>query len=308
MDLGLIGGFSYLGEDYKENPIEIIHAIDNDKYSVDIYNQNFSHKAIHGDIKESRALKVHDILIGGFPCKSFSIVAQNPPRLGYKNEEGKLFFEMVRLLKNSKPRPRFFIAENVKGILSANNRMAFPLIKENFKKAGYYIKDKLLLSSDFGVPQKRQRVFIIGFKNKKDYGLFKFPEKVYGSKKVLGDVIDISREVDNKYYFSDKAVNGMLKSRHKMNKGRVMDLDKPCNTINSHLSKVSLNSTDPVLFYNNKYRRFTPREAANIQSFPKSFVLNGVSENRQYISIGNAVPPVMMWHLTQSLLRILKKQ
>ncbi len=97
----------------------------------------------------------------------------------------------------------------------------------------------------------------------------------------------------------------MLRVREKMNKGRVQDLNQPCNTISSHLAKVSLNGTDPVLMVNERYRRFTPREASNIQSFPQSFKLDSVSENRQYKAIGNAVPPVLMWNVVNALVNSL---
>ena len=80
-----------------------------------------------------------------------------------------------------------------------------------------------------------------------------------------------------------------------------MSLTEPCNTISAHLAKVSLNSTDPVFMVGDRYRRFSSREAARIQSFPDSFVFDSVSQNRQYKAIGNAVPPVMMWHIAKSL-------
>ena len=98
-----------------------------------------------------------------------------------------------------------------------------------------------------------------------------------------------------------------MKVKDKMNKGRIQQLDEPCNTISSHLAKVSLNSTDPVLLVGNRYRRFTPRECAKIQSFPNSFVLNSVSEARQYKAIGNAVPPVLMWHIANALNKAMNK-
>lgn len=100
----------------------------------------------------------------------------------------------------------------------------------------------------------------------------------------------------------------MMNVREKMNKGRAQALDEPCNTISSHLAKVSLNSTDPVLFYEGRYRRFTPREAARIQSFPETFALDAVSEARQYKAIGNAVPPVMMWHIAKALSEALAEE
>ena len=140
MDLGIQGGFEFLNKRYKKLPFEVVYAVDNDSYATTIYNDNFKHKAIVKDVREIALEEVpdHDILLGGFPCQSFSIIAQNPPRLGYKDEKGKLFFEMVRILKAK--RPRFFIGENVKGLLSANNKQAFPMIVDEFAKAGYHIK------------------------------------------------------------------------------------------------------------------------------------------------------------------------
>jgi DNA (cytosine-5)-methyltransferase 1 len=91
-----------------------------------------------------------------------------------------------------------------------------------------------------------------------------------------------------------------MNSNKKMNKGRAQDITQPCNTVGAHLAKVSLNSTDPVLCLNNRYRRFTPREVARIQSFPDSFELVG-SEASQYRALGNAIPPVMFWHLIQEV-------
>ena len=122
----------------------------------------------------------------------------------------------------------------------------------------------------------------------------------------MKEVIDLKANKDDKWFFSERAVQGMMRVREKMNKGRDQDPEKPCNTISSHLAKVSLNSTDPVLKIDGKYRRFTPREASNIQSFPENFLLDSVSDNRKYRAIGNAVPPVLMWHISNSLNELLK--
>ncbi len=305
MDLGIAGGFEYLGNTYEKLPFETVYAVDNDPYATAIYNDNFKHKAETKDVRDIVPSEVpdHDILLGGFPCQSFSIVAQNPPRLGYKDEKGKLFFEMIKVLKEKQP--RFFIAENVKGLLSANNKKAFPMIIKEFEKAGYHIQYKLLNSSEYGIPQKRERIFIVGFRDLEDSLKFKFPTTITVDNKVpLRLAIDEIANQDEKWFFSEKAVEGMLKVREKMNKGRVQDLDQPCNTISSHLAKVSLNGTDPVLMVNGRYRRFSPREAANIQSFPIAFRFETVSDNRKYRAIGNAVPPVLMWYIAQELKKL----
>ena len=307
MDLGIVGGFDYLGKRYPMLPYKIVKAIDNDPYCTRIYNHNFATKCEIQDVKEldANTLEDFDLLIGGFPCQSFSISAQNPPRLGYKDDRGKLFFEMVRILKEKQP--RCFIAENVKGLLSANKGKAFPMIISEFEKAGYHVVWKLLFSYDYGVPQKRERVIIVGFRDEADLLSFSYPMEV-PQKHVLRDVIDLSANEDEHWFFSDKAVAGMMNVREKMNKGRAQSLDEPCNTISSHLAKVSLNSTDPVFQVGERYRRFTPREAASIQSFPDTFVFDSVSETKQYKAIGNAVPPVMMWHVAKALSNALNRK
>jgi DNA (cytosine-5)-methyltransferase 1 len=303
MDVGIQGDFLFLRKHYEALPYEVVYAVDNDPYAAELYNNNFSHNCETKDVRDIIAKEVpdHDILLGGFPCQSFSISAQNPPRLGFKDERGKLFFEMINVLKEKKP--RFFIAENVKGLLSANKGKAFPMIVKEFEKAGYHIKYKLFNASEFGVPQKRERVFILGFRDLNDLNDFQFPSQVAlnGSRPKLKSVIDLKANKDEKWFFSERAVEGMMKVREKMNKGRGQDLESPCNTISSHLAKVSLNSTDPVLLIDGRYRRFTPREAASIQSFPKSYKLDVVSEARQYKAIGNAVPPVLMWHVANAI-------
>lgn len=306
MDLGVLGGFSFLGKEYEENPFEIVYSIDFDEYCTKIYNENFEHKCFVKDVRDIDIKEVpqFDMLIGGFPCQSFSISAQNPPRLGYKDERGMLFFEMVKILKERQP--RFFIAENVKGILSANEGKAFPMIMNEFRDAGYHVMHKLLNASDYGVPQKRERVIIVGFLKEEDYRSFRYPSKLRNEDRtVLGDVIIPDENNNESLFFSEKAVAGMMAVREKMNKGRVQSLDEPCNTISAHLAKVSLNSTDPVLMIKNRFRRFSTREAARIQSFPDTFKLDSVSQGRQYKAIGNAVPPVMMWYIIKALQKVL---
>lgn len=302
MDLGILGDFDFLDTAYPRSSFDIVYAVDNDTYCTKIYNANFEHKCQVKDVRDIEPEQIPDfeLLVGGFPCQSFSISAQNPPRLGYKDERGMLFFEMVKILKVKKPRA--FIAENVKGLLSANNKKAFPMIMKEFSDAGYHVQYYLVNASKFGVPQKRERVIIIGFRDEQDQMHFRFNHYI-PTRSVLRDVIDEEENKNETLFFSEKAVAGMMAVRDKMNKGRAQNLDEPCNTVSAHLAKVSLNSTDPVLKIGERYRRFSCREAARIQSFPDTFILNCVSHIRQYKAIGNAVPPVMMWHIANSLQR-----
>lgn len=299
-DVGLLGNFDFQGKHYNSNNIEIVYANDIDDNACNIFKENFGIIPDNRDIREVKAEEIpeFDILTGGFPCQSFSIIAQNPKRLGVKDERGKLFFEMCRILRERQP--KCFIAENVKGILTANKKSAFPLIIKEFEDSGYDVQYSILNSAKFGVPQKRERVIIVGFR--KDLNVkFDFPEvEIVDENNFVPLKTVIEKQVDEKYYFSEKAVVGMMKKRESMNKGRAQDINKPCNTVGAHLAKVSLNSTDPVLMERGRYRRFTPREVARIQSFPENFKLVG-SESAQYRALGNAIPPVMLWYVADKV-------
>ena len=223
-DIGMIGGFDFLGKHYKSNDIEVVYANDIEPSACQLFEYNFGITTDHRDIRSvpSDDLPEFDILTGGFPCQSFSIVAQNPKRLGIKDEKGMLFFEMCRILRERKP--KCFIAENVKGLITANKGEAFPLILKEFIDSGYDVSYKVLKAVEFGVPQKRERVIIVGFR--KDLGVsfsfpispITYPERYVPLKSVL------EKEVDEKYYFSDKAVAGMMRNREPMKKGRAQNI------------------------------------------------------------------------------------
>ena len=305
-DVGLLGNFDFLGKHYCQNPMEIVYANDIDDNACAIFEKNFGIKPDNRDIREISSSEIPeiDVLTGGFPCQSFSIVAQNPKRLGVKDDRGKLFFEMCRILKEKKP--KCFIAENVKGILSANGRSAFPLIIKEFEDSGYNVSYRLLNAVNYGVPQKRERVIIVGIRKdlNKTFDFDILPKEGSIQTTTLFQIIE--KDVPEKYFFSQKAVDGMMKKRDLMNKGRAQDINQPCNTVGAHLAKVSLNSTDPVLLEDGKYRRFTPREVARIQSFPESFELIG-SESAQYRALGNAIAPVMFWYVAMAVSTLLLK-
>lgn len=300
-DVGLMGNFDFLGQHYASNSMEIVYANDIDDNACNIFKENFGITPDSRDIRKvkSEELPEFDILTGGFPCQSFSISAQDPMRLGVKDERGKLFFEMCRILRERQP--KCFIAENVKGILTANESSAFPLIIKEFEDCGYDVQYRILNSADYGVPQKRERVIIVGFRKDLHIDDFNFPEaKILDEADYapLKDVIETT--VDENYFFSAQAVEGMMRKRESMNKGRAQDISKPCDTVGAHLAKISLNSTDPVLIQGERYRRFTPREVARIQSFPEEFELVG-SEKAQYRALGNAIPPVMFWYVARAV-------
>lgn len=300
-DLGILGDFTFLNKTYKKLPFDICYAIDNDKYAVDTYNQNFEHPSILGDIKniDKSTIPDFDVLIGGFPCQSFSTV--NPTK-DTNDARANLYRELVAIVNLKKP--EYFVLENVKGLTTLKQGTILKRVIADFTNSGYKVRHKVLLASDFGIPQKRERVFIIGIRNDIEFD-YEYPKETNTSSNwtPLKSVIDSLIPEDEKFYFSKKAVEGMKNAKKNMKRGLYQDLNKPCLTITSHLAKTSLNSRDPVLLVDPEkeiYRRFTPREAARIQSFPDNFKFP-VSDTQAYRQIGNAIPPVLMWHVMNNL-------
>lgn len=306
-DLGLTGGFEYLGRKYSVNNIEIIHASDNNQKAVDTYNYNFSHKALCEDVLklDFNGYKA-DIVIGGFPCQNFSTV--NPTKRP-DDVNNQLFWELTKVVAQVKP--KVVIGENVKGFYQLKQGKYFNLIKDRLEQIGYTVYARILNAADYGIPQLRCRLIIVGVRSdiRKKYV---FPKATHGidSKKHL-DYVAIEEVIGSlappspKYYFSERAVQGVKNAKPNMKRALAQDIKKPCLTITSHLAKVSLNSRDPVLLVDQQrelYRRFTPLEAARIQSFPDSFIFCG-SEGDAYRQIGNAIPPVLFWHVTRSVIK-----
>lgn len=306
-DLGLTGGFTYLDKTYGKTGIDIAHASDVNRKAVETYNLNFEHKAVIVDINHLGFSKGSaEIVMGGFPCQSFSTV--NPTK-SPDAKETQLFWQLASAIEQV--RPPVFIAENVQGFYRLENGKYFKLAIGEFERLGYKVFDALLDASDYGVPQKRKRLVMVGV-TKESGKSFIFPKPTHHeeengkkTKVALATVIDSLVPDDPKYYFSERAVAGVKKAKPNMKRALAQDLNSQCLTITSHLAKVSLNSRDPVLLVDRDkelYRRLTPREAARIQSFPDKFVFAG-TEADAYRQIGNAVPPVMMWYVAKEIVK-----
>lgn len=300
-DLGMVGGFNYLGKRYEELPFDIVYAADFDKWAVDTYNKNFKHKAVCADVTEVDFTQIPDvdIMIGGFPCQSFSTV--NPTK-DTEDDRAQLYKQIVRFLQTKQP--KYFICENVKGLITLKGGSIVKKIIGEFADCGYRVQYKLLKAVEYGIPQRRERVIIVGMRNDIVYN-YEYPTPLNTEENAtpLRAVIDNLAIEEQKYYFSQRAVQGVKNAKNNMKRGLWQDLDKPCLTITAHLAKTSMNSRDPILLVNPEaelYRRFTPREAARIQSFPDEFLLND-SEPKSYKQIGNAVPPVFMWYVARQL-------
>ncbi len=300
-DLGMLGGFKFLGKEYPRLGFDIVYAVDFDRHAVETYNSNFCHPAVCADVTEVdfSVTPDVDVMIGGFPCQSFSTV--NPTK-DTNDDRANLYRQIARFLREKQP--KYFICENVKGLITLQKGSIIRKITDEFRTAGYNVEYQLMKAVEFGVPQRRERVIIIGIRNDMHF-TYEFPHPLLdeASYVPLGKVIPSLAIPEKKYYFSERAVQGMKNAKNNMKRGLWQRLDGPCLTITAHLAKTSMNSRDPILLVDPEkelYRRFTPREAARIQSFPDDFALHS-SEAKSYKQIGNAVPPVMMWYVAQAL-------
>lgn len=305
-DQGIIGGFTFNNKEYARLPFELVYALDIDQKALNTHKLNFQCGEVTcGNICDipSESIPEHDILIGGFPCQSFSTV--NPTKDPF-DDRANLYKQMVRIAKDKQP--KVFIAENVKGLMTLHKGEIFKRVCRAFEEAGYTLSSKLLNAANYGVPQKRERVILVGFRNDLKTK-FVFPDETNANNWVPLSVAVPRLAIDeSKYYFSERAVQGMKNAKNNMKRGLAQKLNEPCLTVTSHLAKVSLNSRDPVLLVDpdkELYRRFTPREAARIQSFPDTFQFAG-SETDAYRQIGNAVPPVLFWQVANKVAEYLQ--
>lgn len=267
----------------------------NDLYSdaVQTYRNNIGNHIVEQDIKEipSEDIPDCDIVIGGFPCQGFSVA--NTKR-HTKDERNELYKQLLRVIRDKQP--RFFVAENVKGILSLDKGEVFKAILADFRGLNYTVQYQVLNSADYGVPQKRERVIIVGVRNDIDF-TYVYPQKTH------------AREGENGLQRWVSVIDAI---------GGLPDPDQPNNLPNHIYSKYRLNFNGyighrpvapdqpaptvtargddrggvVILPHPNGQRRMTCRELATIQSFPLvfSFVGNISSVCRQ---IGNAVPPLL---------------
>lgn len=306
LDLGLEGGFTYLGKKYAENPFDIVWANDINEKATKTQKLNFPNtEVVCGDIVKLLADGVEmpdsiDVVVGGFPCQDFSLAGK---RRGLTVKRGQLYLSMAKVIETKQP--RVFLAENVKGLLSWEDGLAIKTITEDFAKLGYEVDYRLLHTADFGVPQTRERVIIVGVR--KDLGLkisWAEPTHADGGKnglkpwvtieEALRDIEDedIQSKLPNFGYSKAKRIEGTQGNN-------ITKADRPAPTMRAeHHGNIEFHYKLP--------RRLSAREAARIQSFPDDFeFVSSITDT--YRQVGNAVAPVFGWHLAQMLRKILER-
>ena len=301
------------GEDEQcSTDFRCVWANDIDKYACQIYRKNFGGgELVEADIRsvDPSTIPDFDLLTAGFPCQSFSVAGK---RLGFEDTRGTLFYEIIRVLKAK--RPPMFLLENVRGLLSHESGKTFHTILRLLSEAGYTVEWMVLNSKDFGVPQNRERVFIVGH-----LGAFSGREvfPVEDAHEVAGEEpaepeeqSEVSTAVDHNYWKgADKhgqrqlvQVDNLSKSKHNPQAGRIYDPSGLTPDTSNALDHTGYLYDDHHFDYQTMsgraIRRLTPVECERLQGFPDDWTKNGMdSENKEviisdpqrYKTLGNAI-------------------
>jgi len=287
---------------------ECVFSSEIDKYACRTYSENFSDMPV-GDITQISEDDIadHDILLAGFPCQAFSIAGL---RNGFNDTRGTLFFDVARILKAKKPQS--FILENVKGLLNHDGGRTFNTIVETLESLGYHISYQVLSAKDFGLPQNRQRVYIIGFTDKEKQSRFRFPLPMDKETKV-GDILENLDEVQLKRYMlsiEQWEYHKQRKIRNKENgKGFGFQLFTKNSQYTATLSARYYKDGSEIFIEvpERLPRRLTPRECARLQGFPENYKIV-VSNTQAYKQFGNSVSVPVIKEVAKMVLKALMKK
>jgi len=302
--VSLFSGIGGLDLGFKSAGHTIIWANDNDADTVETYKQNLGDHIVLSSIEDIKNKQIPDcdIIIGGFPCQGFSMANMNR---NVEDNRNKLYREMLRIVKAKKP--KFFLAENVKGILSLGKGAIIDMIVSDFTKIGYTVQYKLLNAADYGVPQLRERVIIVGVRNDVK-NKFTFPEPTHHDPNKLPGCkgkpwITIGKALENipepgaacnlaNHTFSKYKLrfNGYLGHRY-------VDPNKPAPTVTG---RGDTRGGVVVMHHPSNKRRMSARELAITQSFPIDYKFAGCRSS-VYRQIANAVPPLLAKAVANSI-------
>ena len=281
------------------NEFRVVYANEFDKYARMTYQLNYpdtklDSRDIHAVDPQEISKETVDIIVGGFPCQAFSIAGY---RKGFEDDRGDLFFELLRMIEDRKPKAIFI--ENVKNLVSHDHGNTFKVIREALTENNYFIKWKVLNGKDYGnVPQNRERIYIVGFNNKTAYDLFEFPEKIELTTS-LRDVIDFTEVKEELFYYREgkqKFYNELEQAMRNQDTvyqwRRQYVRENKSGVVPTLTANMGTGGHNVPLILTDKgdIRKLTPKETFNVQGYPKTFkVPDNVSNGQLYKQAGNSV-------------------
>ncbi len=292
LDLGFRGGFEVFGENYPRLPFDIQWANDLNPAACRSYRQNISDHIHCGDVWAAiNSMPAQaDVIIGGFPCQDISVNGLRKGVAGVRSGLYKAMVESVRRL-----RPKIFIAENVKGLLLDYNKDSLEQVLADFRALDYEVSVDLYLAADYGVPQMRQRVFIVGTLPGIKAFVPPSPKRLKSewmtSKEAIGDLEAMEENEAFNHIWS--------RAERSPDQGnRILKADRPADTIRAECH-------GNIQYHYKLPRRISMREAARIQSFPDEFIFAAKLRETER-QVGNAVPPVLGWHMAKAVLETIQ--
>lgn len=308
--IDLFAGVGGIRIGFEKAGFKTVFANDFEEKCKDTYDLNFKDsKLIVEDIRKIGIddLPEFDFLLGGFPCQAFSIAGY---RQGFKDEKdrGNLFFDVARIIEAKKPEG--FLLENVKNLRSHDSGNTFKIIEKTLTELGYHIHAKVLNTMEYGnIPQNRERIYIVGFKDENYHQKFKFPDQIKLTNKVT-DLLE--KNVPDKYYYNDKPLYEKLKDAvTEMNKvyqwrRKYVRENKSgvCPTLTANMGMGGHNV--PIIKDKKGIRKLTPLECFRIQGFPEDYTLPNISDSALYKQAGNSVSVPVIEAIAKQMMKAMK--
>lgn len=293
MDLGFVGDFDSLGHHYPRLPFEIVWANELNAAACRTYRANLGDHIVEGDIWEhlDEMPSDPDVVIGGFPCQDISI---NGKGAGVNGARSGLYSAMVEAVRQTSP--AIFVAENVKGLLMRHNADSLARVLSDFSALGYEVDYHLYMAADYGVAQTRERVIIVG--TREDVPKFSPPEPALHrdqwvtAEEAINDLASQAWDAEFNHIWSQASTSAEQGNRR-------LKADRPGYTIRAECH-------GNIQFHYELPRRISMREAARFQSFPDDFRFAARLRETER-QVGNAVPPVLAWHVAREIARTLEK-
>ena len=286
-----IGGFHYAAN---QLGLECVFACDIDQACREQYKHNFGFEPA-ADIKLVRAEEVpdHDVLFAGFPCQPFSIIGD---RRGLDDRRGTLYHEILRIVSVKKPKA--LVLENVRQFSTNSNGRALNAVLVSLRNLGYFCQWKILNALDFGLPQKRERVIVVGLLRPGVMDLFQWPKPIPNYKPLA----DLLEQNPAQRHFASETIRKKRMSRHSSKTSPAIWHENKGGNVNSYPFSCALraNASHNYLLVDGE-RRLTPREQLRLQGFPESFEVIG-SDSQIRKQVGNAVPIPMIKSVVEGVL------
>lgn len=299
-------------------PYKTVYANEFDKNAQETFAANFGEEIL--DRRDIRQVEPTDgilgqteadVLLAGFPCQAFSIAGY---RKGFEDERGDLFFETMRIVKEKQPAVVFL--ENVKNLVTHDGGNTFKVIREFLVHAGYHIKWSVLNAKDYGnTPQNRERIYVVGFKDKESFERFEFPQPIELTTK-LRDVIDFGAEKDTRYYYEEgkhafypELVENMTSQDTTYQWRRQYVRENKSGVVPTLTANMGTggHNVPLILTDDRRIRKLTPRETFNVQGYPEEYILpEQIAHGQLYKQAGNSVAVPVIRRIAQQITKALE--